>query len=175
MRALRLHEFGAPEVLRVDDIPVPEPGPDDVLVRVAAASLNPVDYKMRRGGYPRAKAEQLPLTLGRDLAGRVEQSGIPDFKPGDEVYGSLEWDQGAQAEYALVNRRGLARKPAKVLFVKAAAVPLAALTAWQGLFHPWRPARRPERADPGRLRRCGRVRGATGEGAWGNGLFHGLR
>lgn len=134
MRALRLHEFGKPEVLRVDYIPVPEPGPGEILVRVGAASLNPVDYKMRRGGYPQARPEQLPLTLGRDLAGVVERSTVPDFAPGDEVYGHLEWGQGAQAEFALVNRRGLARKPREASFIKAAAVPLAATTAWQGLF-----------------------------------------
>lgn len=134
MKAVRLHRFGGPEVLQIDEIPVPERGDGEVLVKVRGASINPVDYKIRRGGYPRAKPEDLPITLGRDLAGTVTSSSLAEFAPGDEVFCHLEWNHGAQADYAIASRRGLAFKPRSVDFAVAAAVPLAATTAWQGLF-----------------------------------------
>ena len=77
MKAIRIHEFGGPEVLRVEDLPTPHPGPGEVLIKVQASSVNPVDYKMRNGGY--VPASQLPLTLGRDVAGTVEIRAPPSF------------------------------------------------------------------------------------------------
>jgi NADPH:quinone reductase-like Zn-dependent oxidoreductase len=134
MKAVRIHEFGGPEVLRVEDQPRPEPAPGEVLVRVEAASVNPVDYKMRNGGYVPQSA--LPLTLGRDVAGVVESA--PDeasgFKAGDAVYAMLARDRGGYVEYVAVKAADCALKPERLDFIQAAAVPLAALTAWQGLF-----------------------------------------
>lgn len=77
MQAMRIHEFGGPEVVQADIVARPEPATDELLVRVHAASVNPVDFKMRSGGYPAAKQQDPPLTLGRDLSGVVEVAG-PD-------------------------------------------------------------------------------------------------
>jgi len=130
MKAVRIHEFGGPDVLRLEDLPRPTPGPDEVLVRVAAASVNPVDYKMRNGGLP---ADALPLTLGRDLAGVVEAGGS-GLQAGAAVYAMLDRDRGGYAQFVAVKAVHCAPKPARLDFIQAAAVPLAGLTAWQGLF-----------------------------------------
>jgi NADPH:quinone reductase-like Zn-dependent oxidoreductase len=132
MKAVRIHEFGGPEVLQVEDQPRPQPASDEVLVRVEAASVNPVDYKMRNGGYVPESA--LPLTLGRDVAGTVEDAGGGPFRAGDAVYAMLGRDRGGYVEFAAVKAADCARMPHSLDFIQAAAVPLAALTAWQGLF-----------------------------------------
>jgi NADPH:quinone reductase-like Zn-dependent oxidoreductase len=134
MKAVRIHQFGGPEVLRIEAQPRPEALPGEVLVRVEAASVNPVDYKMRNGGYVPKSA--LPLTLGRDVAGVVEATASEGgrFKVGDAVYAMLARDRGGYVEFVAVKAADCARKPAKLDFIQAAAVPLAALTAWQGLF-----------------------------------------
>lgn len=136
MKAVQIRRFGGPEVLKIEEIPTPEPTEGEIRVRVRAASVNPVDYKMRRGGYPRAKEEQLPLTLGRDVAGTVDRCGpgVTEFKPGDAVFTILPWDRGGYAEFAVVKVADCALKPKRVQEPQAAAVPLAGLTAWQGLF-----------------------------------------
>jgi NADPH:quinone reductase-like Zn-dependent oxidoreductase len=133
MRAVRIHKFGGPEVLQLDDIPRPEAAGGKLLIRVAAASVNPVDYKIRRGGYPRVGEKDLPVTLGRDVAGRLE-TAAPGFDQGAEVYAHLDWADGGYADYALCAPSGVAAKPTTLSMVEAAAVPLAATTAWQGLF-----------------------------------------
>jgi NADPH:quinone reductase-like Zn-dependent oxidoreductase len=134
MKAVRIHEFGGPETLRVEDLPRPEPGAGELLVRVMAASVNPVDYKIRNGGY--LPADQLPITLGRDVAGVVDAigAGVADFAVGDMVYGMLDRAKGGYSEYVTDKVGNFARKPARLDAVQAAAVPLAGLTAWQGLF-----------------------------------------
>ncbi|MGR4863456.1 NADP-dependent oxidoreductase [Caulobacter sp. LARHSG274] len=134
MKAVRIHEFGGPDVLRLEDLPTPDPARDEVLVQVRASSVNPVDYKIRRGGYLRE--DQLPLTLGRDIAGVVSRCGeaVTTLKPGDAVYAMLPRDKGGYAQFVSVPAALCAPKPARLDFVQAAAVPLAALTAWQGLF-----------------------------------------
>lgn len=136
MKAIQIHSFGGPEVLKVEEVPMPEPGNGEVRIRVHAASVNPVDYKMRRGGYPRAPEERLPLTLGRDVAGAIDSCGpgVEDFKPGDAVFTVLPWDRGGYAEFAVVSAADCARQPKRLQEAQAAAVPLAGLTAWQGLF-----------------------------------------
>lgn len=136
MKALRIHRFGGPKVLQLDDLPVPEPGPGEVRVRVAAASLNPVDYKMRRGGYARLPESALPVTLGRDLSGVVEAVGpnVHHVVPGEPVMAHIGWDRGAQADYAIVKPGEFAPKPETLTLVDAGSLPLAAMTAWQGLF-----------------------------------------
>ncbi|HVW92284.1 MAG TPA: NADP-dependent oxidoreductase [Devosia sp.] len=135
MEAMRIHEFGGPDVLQRDDVQRPAAGPGELLVRVAAASVNPVDFKMRAGGYSRQQ-QDLPITLGRDLAGTVEQvgPGVSGFSTGDEIFALLGRDRGTYAEYVLVKPEEAARKPKNLSFIEAAAVPLAGLTAWQGLF-----------------------------------------
>jgi NADPH:quinone reductase-like Zn-dependent oxidoreductase len=134
MKAVRIHSFGGPEVLQLEDVPQPEPRDDEVLVHVRAASVNPVDYKMRSGGY--AKPERLPMELGRDISGTVARCGtqVQRLKSGDDVYAMLPWDRYGYAEYVAVKANDSARKPARIDHQHAAAVPLAALTAWQGLF-----------------------------------------
>lgn len=136
MKSVRIHRFGGAEVLALDDVSVPEPRPDEIIVKVLAASVNPVDFKTREGHFPPVSAAQLPYTLGRDLSGIVERAGFStsDFQPGDAVYAMLGNDRGSQAQYVAVKRVEAAAKPASLDHVQAAAVPLAGLTAWQGLF-----------------------------------------
>jgi len=136
MFAYRIHRFGGPDVFEREKISVPEPAGHEVLVRVRTASANPVDLKTRAGKYPLIGEDQLPYTLGRDFAGMVEAVGkdVTQWKPGDEVYGFVGQGQGAYAGFVVVEANALARRPAKVDWVVAGAVPLAALTAWQGLF-----------------------------------------
>lgn len=134
MQAVRIHDFGGPDTLKLEDLPTPHPAPGELLIRVMAASVNPVDYKIREGGY--LARDSLPLTLGRDVAGTVEAvgSGVEGFGPGDAVYAMLDRSHGGYAEYAVELAAHCARKPEPLDFVQAAAVPLAGLTAWQGLF-----------------------------------------
>jgi NADPH:quinone reductase-like Zn-dependent oxidoreductase len=137
MKAMRIHGFDGPEVLQLDDVPLPQPGEDEMLVRIRAASVNPVDYKIRNGTVPWVTREMLPITLGRDLSGTVESAGAgaAAFGQGDAVYAMLGGiDRGSYAEYVLVRPNEAAPKPAPLSHIEAAAVPLAALTAWQGLF-----------------------------------------
>jgi NADPH:quinone reductase-like Zn-dependent oxidoreductase len=136
MRAIRIHHFGGPEVLTVEEVAMPELKPGEVLVRVHAASLNPVDYKTREGHFPPVSKDKLPITLGRDIAGVVEAigDGVSGFEDGQAVYAMLPPDRGAYAEFVAVPAADLAPMPRTLNFVSAASVPLAALTAWQGLF-----------------------------------------
>ncbi|SEJ41770.1 NADP-dependent oxidoreductase [Paraburkholderia diazotrophica] len=136
MRAYRIHRFGGPEVLEREPVSVPQPGRDEVLVKVLAASVNPVDIKTREGRYPPIREEALPFTPGRDFAGVVARvgEGVSGWKPGQEVYAFVGQGPGAFADYVLVNQHALARKPNTLDFPLASAVPLAALTAWQGLY-----------------------------------------
>ena len=136
MKAVRIHEFGGPDVLRLETLPDPEPAAGEVLIAVEAASVNPVDYKIREGKYPPVGADKLPVTLGRDAAG-VVLSCAPDvaaFTPGDKVYALLPQDRGGYAEKVATAATAVARMPTSLDFIQAASVPLAALTAWQGLF-----------------------------------------
>lgn len=135
MKVVRIHEFGGPDVLRLEDVPMPEPQADEVLIRVHAASVNPVDYKMRSGGGPR-RAVPEGVHLGRDISGTVEKTGenVVDFAVGDEVYAMLPFDRSGHAEFVTVDASLCAKKPKNLSHEEAAAVPLAALTAYQGLF-----------------------------------------
>lgn len=132
MKAVIIDEKGSLDKLQVQKVDTPALGPDQVLVRVKACGINPVDWKGVINGI-----FQMPYTVGSDIAGVVEQVGsaATKFKAGDEVIGSLEWArQGAFAQYVATAERYLAYKPQNLGFEEAAAVPLAALTAWQGLF-----------------------------------------
>ncbi len=134
MKAARIHQFGGPEVIRIEDIATPEPRSGEVLIRVRAASVNPVDYKIRQGGF--LPQDKLPVTLGRDLSGTVERAGssAESLKPGDAVFAMLDQGQGGNAEFAVARAEICARRPERSSEEEAAALPLAALTAWQGLF-----------------------------------------
>jgi NADPH:quinone reductase-like Zn-dependent oxidoreductase len=135
MHAIRIHNFGGPEVLKDDVLPLPSPKDDEILVRVEAAGVNPVDAKMRDGKVASIQAKDLPLTLGRDLSGVIESCGtaVQGLRKGDAVFAFIGYDRGAYAQYVMVKAVEFAPKPANLSHVEAAAVPLASLTAWQGL------------------------------------------
>jgi len=134
MKAIAQDELGGPEVLRVVEVERPEPGPVEILVRVRAAGVNPADWKARATGG--RFGGSLPI-LGFDVSGVVEEvgPGVTLYEPGDEVFGMPRFPHpaGAYAEYVTAPPRHFARKPASIDHVRAAAIPLVALTAWQGL------------------------------------------
>lgn len=136
MMAYRIHRFGGLEEFRPDTLDVPDPTDNEVLVRVQTAGVNPVDLETLAGQYPLIGEGQLPYTLGRDFAGVVERVGddVTRWKAGDAVFAFVGQGQGAYAEYVLADEHTLARPPRKADVFTAGAVPLAALTAWQGLF-----------------------------------------
>ena len=123
-----MHETGDPDVLRYEEAERPEPGDGEVLIRVRAASVNPVDWKYRRGFVDK----QLPAVLGSDVSGTVEVSRAEGFAEGDEVFGFAA--SGGYAEFATASAAVIAKKPAGVSHEQAAAIPVAGLTAWQALF-----------------------------------------
>ncbi len=134
MRAIRQQRLGDPEVLELVEVARPEPGPTEVLVRIAAAGVNPVDFKVRaRGGF----LSQPPFTVGWDVAGTVEQlgPGVTRFAVGDRVFGMPRFpaQAAAYAEYVTSPSRQLARVPDGLGDIEAGALPLAGLTAWQAL------------------------------------------
>ena len=137
MRAVRMHEYGGLDVLREETIPHPAFGGDDVLVRVHAAGVNPLDWKVRYGDVQMWFNHTLPLIPGWDVSGVVEAVGpaVTTLRPGDEVYGRADINRdGAYAEYAAARAADLALKPRTLGHVEAAAVPQAALAAWLSLF-----------------------------------------
>jgi NADPH:quinone reductase-like Zn-dependent oxidoreductase len=134
LRAIRQKSLGGPEVLEVTEVARPKPAPTEVLVRVAAAGVNPVDWKTRaNGGF----LGRPPFTVGWDVAGVVEAVGfgVTRFAVGDRVFGMPRFprEAAAYAEYVTSPSRQLARTPDRIADVEAAALPLAALTAWQAL------------------------------------------
>ncbi|HKP94149.1 MAG TPA: NADP-dependent oxidoreductase [Fibrobacteria bacterium] len=136
MKAVRILAYGGPEVLIHEDVPRPAPGPGEVLVRVHAASINPVDWKIRAGYMKEYIPLSLPAILGLDISGIVESvgPGVKSFKAGDEVYAMNDpLKCGAYAEYLSIPESILAPKPRSVDHLKAAALPLAGLTAWHAL------------------------------------------
>ena len=137
MKAIRIHEYGGPEVLRYEEAPRPRLAEGDVLVRVHAAGINPVDWKVRQGYLREMIPYPLPLIPGWDLSGVVEEigPGAEGFAVGDEVYSRPDIARdGAYAEYIAVRASELARKPKSIGHVEAAGVPLVGITAWQALF-----------------------------------------
>jgi NADPH:quinone reductase-like Zn-dependent oxidoreductase len=138
MKAITISSYGGPDVLELTEQPDPLVGPDYVLVRVRAASVNPVDYKIREGYLQGAFPSHLPLIPGWDVAGVVEQVGpaVTEYIPGDEVVGYVRKDtveHGTYAELVAAHVRHLALRPTSVSFEQAAALPLAGLTAWQSV------------------------------------------
>src|ERR1700759_2300348 len=127
MKAVVLHEYGAPDKLVYEDVPDPVAGPGEVLVRVAATSVNPIDFKLRSGTMKAYWPLELPTILGRDIAGivRAVGEGVTGFKPGDKV---MAVGNRAYAELATVAAKDLAFVPENLDLVKAAALPLVTLT-----------------------------------------------
>jgi len=133
MKAVRIHSFGGPEVLRLEDVPVPEPRSGELLVRVHAAGVNPVDWKIREG---RLGKVPLPTIMGSDFSGVVEEvgSGVSDFGAGDPVFGVVGEQSGSYAEFVITPAAQAVEKPNGMSDIEAAALPIASLTAWQALF-----------------------------------------
>ena len=159
MKAVRIHNYGEPEVLKYEDAPRPQPANGEVLIRVHATSVNPIDWKVRQGYMKDLWPHKFPLILGWDVSGVVEAigTGVSRFKKGDEVYSVPDASRdGAYAEYIVVRESELALKPKPLHHVRAAAVPLAAVTAWQALF------------DAGQLKRGQRVLIHGGSGGVGH-------
>lgn len=135
MMAWRVHEFGPPDVMMFDRVPRPDPGPGEVLVKVAAAGVGPWDGWIRAGKS--VLPQPLPLTLGSDLSGEIAAvgPGVSDLRVGDRVYGVTNPEFiGAYAEYAVASAAMVARKPASLTYIEASSVPVVAVTAWQALF-----------------------------------------
>ncbi len=138
MKAIVINRFGGREVLQRIEVPKPEPGEGEVLVRVKAAGVNPVDWKIRAGYLKEFYPYKFPLILGWDLAGSVEQVGYSArrFRPGDDVYAYCRRpviQQGAYAEYIAIPESYLAMRPKTISAEEAGAIPLAALTAYQAV------------------------------------------
>lgn len=133
MKAVVINEYGDNNVVQYTDVDRPEPQAGEVLVKVHAAGVNPVDWKIR-GGAGQRMGMTLPIHLGSEITGTVEKlgGGVNGFKEGDAIYGIIK--SGGFAEYAMASAADMVRKPASLDFVFAAAVPLGALTAWQAMF-----------------------------------------
>jgi NADPH:quinone reductase-like Zn-dependent oxidoreductase len=136
MKALILKRYGKPDQVQFADLPRPAPKPDEILVRVHAVGLNPIDYMIPKGAFKPILRFQLPATLGSDLAGVVIAVGdrVTRFKTGDAIFASLfDLGAGSLAEFAIVPEAVAALKPANLDFVQAASIPMVGLTAWQAL------------------------------------------
>jgi NADPH:quinone reductase-like Zn-dependent oxidoreductase len=132
MKAVRIHEFGGPEVLKYEDVPMPQPDLGEIRIKVIAAGVNPVDWKIRRGFIKLP----LPMTMGFDVSGVVDAIGpkANGFHLGDQIFAKASPAHGGYAEYTLVKESQAALKAKSMGFVEAAAIPTAGLTAWQMLF-----------------------------------------
>lgn len=137
MKAVRIHSYGGSDVLSYEDAPRPAPGDDEVLIRVHATSVNPFDCAVRAGYMASYFNHTLPLILGTDVSGVVEEvgRGVTTFKPGDDVYARAGVVRdGAYAQYVVVPATDLAAKPQSLDHQRSAALPHVSLTAWQALF-----------------------------------------
>lgn len=135
-KVIRFRCFGGKDVIETEDLDVSQADAGEVFVSVRAASINPVDFKIRSGKYPAVKNDRLPYTPGRDISGVVEKCGAQAtrFKVGDEVFGIVGIHGGGYAEQVTVDQDALTLKPSGLDHTHAAAIPLAGQTAWQGLF-----------------------------------------
>lgn len=132
MKAVVIKQFGKPEVLEFVEVDQPTISDDQVLIKILAAGVNPVDAKIRSGAHVSSKDLKLPAILGKDMSGIIERAGknVVDFKPGDAVFGCIN---NTYAAYVAAHPDAIAKKPAKVSFEEAAAVSLAGLTAYQAI------------------------------------------
>lgn len=136
MRAARIHAFGTVDQLRIEQVERPSPGPNDILVRVAASGINPIEWKIRAGDMGQALRRPLPATVGWECAGVVEAvgDGVTSIKPGDAVFAYPEFArEGTHADYVTIAAAQAAPKPSSLSFVEAAAVPMTAQAAWTAL------------------------------------------
>lgn len=135
MKAVTIRRYGGPEVLELADLPPPKPAPDEVVVKVHASNVNPIDWKIREGQLKLFIRAPFPITLGVDLAGEIVEIGaaVQDLAVGDPVFAMMPRDIGAQAALVAVRAAHVARKPKNMTMVEAASVPAAALTALQSL------------------------------------------
>jgi NADPH:quinone reductase-like Zn-dependent oxidoreductase len=133
MKAIRIHEFGGPEVMKYEDVPEPQPGPGEIRIKIIAAGVNPVDWKIRRG---LVGSLPLPMIMGLDVAGTVDivGQGEVSFQPGDEVFAKVAIGKGGYAEYTEARSAEMAQKPKSIGFIESAAIPTAGLAAWQSIF-----------------------------------------
>jgi NADPH:quinone reductase-like Zn-dependent oxidoreductase len=137
MHAVRIHDYGKRDVLRYEEVDMPEPAPDEVLVKVSYASVNPLDWKIREGHVKNWIQLSMPAILGIDFAGTVEKVGdrVSKFKKGDKVYGRANFQKaGSYAEYVAVNEDNLGIAPKSISLREAAGLPVAAGTAWNAIF-----------------------------------------
>jgi len=136
MKAIRINQYGGPDVLAVEDAPRPVPAPDEILIRVIATSINPIDCKIRAGRMTKSHPLALPATLGWDASGIVDSVGanVTRFKPGDAVFTYPAFGRfGTYAEFVAVNESEVALKPKTISFVEAAALPMTAQAAWMAV------------------------------------------
>src|SRR5713101_4420530 len=136
MKAIVMHNYGGPDVLKFEDVPRPEPKESEILVRVVATGVNPVDGMVRAGMFAKYAKTPFPMMPGYDIAGIVEKTGtkIAKFKKGDSIYAYISLkDGGGYAAYAVATEGEASPKPKSLTYVEAAAVPVVALTAWQAL------------------------------------------
>lgn len=136
MKAVDIHQYGGPEELTYEEMADPVMNPDDVLIKVYATSVNPIDWKIRKG-LKKDGAPHFPMILGRDVSGVIEKVGdrVSGFEPGDEVFSySNPSRSGTYAELVVVRSGEVAHKPETIGHELAASIPLAGLTAWQGIF-----------------------------------------
>ncbi|MBW4427777.1 MAG: NAD(P)-dependent alcohol dehydrogenase [Nostoc desertorum CM1-VF14] len=135
MKAVVIHQYGSTEVLQYEDLEEPQIEPTQLLVKVHASSVNPIDWKIRKGMLSFTTGNKFPKILGFDLAGEVVAVGsdATRFQPGDAIYGRTGLSGGAYAEFAAVSENLVATKPNNLTYEEAASVPLAALTALQAL------------------------------------------
>ena len=136
MKAIRIHQYGGPDVLTLEDVPQPVPAPDEILIRVVATSINPIDCKIRAGGMTKSHPLVLPATLGWDASGIVDSVGAnaSRFQPGDAVFTYPAFGtSGAYAEFVAVKESQVALKPKTISFVEAAALPMTAQAAWMAV------------------------------------------
>ncbi len=138
MKTVRIHEYGNADVLCLEEMPVPEIAADELLIKIHAASVNPIDWKVREGYLKDMHLHHLPLTLGWDFSGTIEKMGnaVKGFRIGDDVYcrPALERD-GSYAEYIEVKANEVALMPKSVTYDEAASIPLAGITAWEALIN----------------------------------------
>jgi NADPH:quinone reductase-like Zn-dependent oxidoreductase len=134
MKALQYHEYGGPEVLKFEDAPMPEPGPGEALVKVSGSGINPVDWKIREGKNRDQMPAHFPQVINREFSGTIVKlgSGVSGYNVGDPIYGI--GTTGTCAEYVLAKPEAFAHAPATMELPATGGIPLAAMTAWQGLF-----------------------------------------
>lgn len=136
MRVVRVHHFGGSDELSFDEVPLPEPKDDEILVRISAASVNPIDFKIRAGMFPPIDDSKLPYAIGRDASGVVVRCGkqVKGVAVDDAVFAMSGMGHGTYADHIILKQGEFAARPASLDHSHAAALPLAVLTAWQGLF-----------------------------------------